>query len=86
MFIKEIDIIKDIKEIDTDEIEEETIISQLISDLMQNISKKNLKSLSEPIVCFAEEYLKLYIYSIYSCIVFLIIISLINTILLIRRR
>lgn len=64
--------------------EEDSILSELITDLCNKISKQNLKSLVDPIFNFAQEYIKIYVYIIYIIILILLVLSILNIFLTIR--
>lgn len=64
--------------------EEDSILSELITDLYNKISKENLKSIIDPIFNFAQEYIKIYVYVIYVIIIILLILNTLNLFLTIR--
>jgi hypothetical protein len=67
-----------------DDEDNDTIFSQLITDFTTKISKQNIKHLTTPLLSFAEEYLKAYIYFIYSLILIILLISIVNLLISIR--
>lgn len=65
---------------------DDTIIKELLSDFFNRVFKYNniIKKFLNPMILYIEDYVRIYLYLIYTFIIFIFVLSFINFVLIFR--